>query len=153
STRWFARACPTASGAHPGSRRAMRTAPAARCRARSPRCSAAACRWKRRSTRPASSYAGRCSPRRASAPGTARWGITPSASSAQPLVDLVEVGDALPRVLGGLAPADQLEVARRDHPFAGERAEVDHPCPELLAEQQERDRFHLAGLDQRQRLE
>ena len=42
---------------------------------------------------------------------------------------------------------------RRDHAFLGEALEIDHPAPEVAAEQQDRQRPHLAGLDQRQQLE
>ena len=94
------------------------------------------------------------SPRPASAPATARWATTRCASAPASLRSmLVELGDAAPGLFGRLAPGDQLEVRGRDHAFARQRAEIDHPGPELLAEQQHRDRLHLAGLDQRQQLE
>ena len=48
---------------------------------------------------------------------------------------------------------DEVEVVRRDHAFLDQRLEIDHAVPELLAEQQDRQRPHLAGLDQRQQLE
>ena len=66
---------------------------------------------------------------------------------------LVEVGHEVPGSGRVLAPVEQLEVARRDHAFLGKRLEIDHPGPELAAEQQDRQRPHLAGLDQGQRFE
>ena len=42
---------------------------------------------------------------------------------------------------------------RRDHAFVDHGLEVDHPVPIIAAEQQDRQRPHLAGLDQGQQLE
>ena len=42
---------------------------------------------------------------------------------------------------------------RRDHAFLDQRLEIDHAVPEVAAEQQDRQRPHLAGLDQGQQLE
>ena len=48
---------------------------------------------------------------------------------------------------------EKIQVAARDHAFLGESFKVHHPLPELLAEQQDRHRPHLAGLDQGQKFE
>ena len=65
----------------------------------------------------------------------------------------IMAADAVPGLLGGLAIGEQLEVVGRDHAFLDQRLEIDHPLPEFAAEEQDRHRLDLAGLDQGQQLE
>ena len=48
---------------------------------------------------------------------------------------------------------EEVEVARRDHPFLDQRFEIDDAGPELLAIEKHRSRLDLAGLDQGQQFE
>ena len=70
------------------------------------------------------------------------------------IVDVrVEVRNDPPRLIRRLDKLEEIEVARTDHALLDQRLEIDDALPELLAEQHDRDRLDLAGLDQRQQLE
>src|SRR3546814_16866077 len=70
------------------------------------------------------------------------------------LFDLrVEVGDDRPRLIRRLDEPEEFEVARADHTLFDQRLEIDDTLPEFLADQYDRDRLDLAGLNQRQQLE
>ena len=46
-----------------------------------------------------------------------------------------------------------LRSSARDHALVDQRLEIDHPLPEFAAEEEDRHRLHLAGLDQGEQLE
>src|SRR3546814_15349883 len=69
------------------------------------------------------------------------------------LFDLrVEVGDDRTRLIRRLDEPEEFEVARADHTLFDQRLEIDDTLPEFLAEQYDRDRLDLDGLNQRQQL-
>ena len=59
----------------------------------------------------------------------------------------------VPAVFGAVDDSEQFRIIRTNGSSFGQRLEVDHLVPELLAEQQQRDALHAARLDQRQRFE
>src|SRR3546814_20432137 len=65
----------------------------------------------------------------------------------------VEVGYDRPRLIRRLDEPEECEVALADHTLFDQRLEIDDTLPEFLAEQYDRDRLDLAGLNQRQQLE
>src|SRR3546814_9523364 len=59
----------------------------------------------------------------------------------------------VPGLLGGLDYMEQVEVVGGDGSFLDEPVEAHHSIPEVSAEQNDRQRLHLAGLDERQEFE
>ena len=59
----------------------------------------------------------------------------------------------IPGFLGIFAPAEQIEILPGYRSFVGQRLEIDDTRPEILAEQEDRHRLHLAGLDEREKFE
>src|SRR3546814_6125263 len=66
---------------------------------------------------------------------------------------LVKGLNDFPCIFGRFDEVEKVQVLWTDHAFIGKRLEIDHPVPELLTEKQDRNRLHLARLDQCQRFE
>src|SRR3546814_13480232 len=64
---------------------------------------------------------------------------------------LVKGLNDFPCIFGRFDEVEKVQVLWTDHAFIGKRLEIDHPVPELLTEKQDRNRLHLARLDQCQR--
>src|SRR3546814_12042381 len=66
---------------------------------------------------------------------------------------LVKGLNDFPCIFGRFDEVAKVQALWTDHAFIGKRLEIDHPVPELLTEKQDRNRLHLARLDQCQRFE
>ena len=75
------------------------------------------------------------------------WAGAKSTQVGNRLIFAVEILDRCAGLFGGLDELEDIQVAGRDDAFLRHRLEIDDAPPPGLAEQQHRDRRHLAGLN------